>query len=333
MLSVILPTYNEADNVRTLVPEIKKILKDTPHEIILVDDDSPDETWKVAYDLNIRVKRRRGVRGLASAVIEGFTMTRGDVLVVMDSDGQHDPKLLPDMYGLMRGVDFPSPGSYPLTSVLSRRERKTAIVIASRYTNGGSIADWRGYRLLGSRMVTWIAKILCPRSVTDPLSGYFAIDRRLFESIRDKLQPRGFKILLEILANLPQGAGVVEVPLKFGLRSRGYSKLSLRVQWEFGLQFMSLFMRTVRGWFALFCVLIIFIAMTILPRMLALRLVYLDDDLRVRVQKRIEDMALVNVTRQSARIIHRSHVRGPDPVGECFNLQIDSDYFQPCNES
>src|SRR3989338_10747554 len=147
MLSVILPTYNEADNVRKLVPEIKKILRNMPHEIILVDDDSPDETWKVAYDLNIRVKRRRGVRGLASAVIEGFTMARGDALVVMDSDGQHDPKLLPEMY---RAVceSIPSP--------FEGRGLGRWLCIASRYAKGGSTADWRGYRKFGSQVVTWI---------------------------------------------------------------------------------------------------------------------------------------------------------------------------------
>lgn len=339
MLSVILPTYNEAENIRKVIPKITNALKGIPHEIILVDDDSPDETWKVAYEFNVRVKRRRGVRGLASAVVEGFGMAKGEIFIVMDADGQHDPALLPKLYAAVNG-NFPSPGG---RGSGRGAQRNVSLSIASRYVRGGSTSDWRGYRLLGSRLTTFIARFLCPRGVTDPLSGYFAVDRSMFESIRASLKPEGFKILLEILANLPSDTRIAEVPLQFGLRAHGVSKLSFSVQLQFCTQVLRLLVSTARGQFRLFSTILFLIGIVILSHLWSLRLLYLDGDLRVRIQKHIEevaeeqgwllsDVSLNNVTRESVRILHRSHVRGPDPK-ECFVIPLDSFVMKPCNDS
>ena len=107
MLSLVLPTYNEADNLPELVPALEALLAGLPYEIIVVDDDSPDGTWRVALDLarqrdRVRVIRRVGRRGLSSAVVEGFLAAKGDVLAVADADGQHDLALLPKLYDAVR---------------------------------------------------------------------------------------------------------------------------------------------------------------------------------------------------------------------------------------
>src|ERR1044071_4836035 len=100
MLSLILPTYNESQNLPGLLEKLREVLRDTPSEIIVVDDDSPDGTWKIAQELaekrdDLRVIRRVGRRVLSSAVIEGFLAAKGDVLAVADADGQHDLSLIP----------------------------------------------------------------------------------------------------------------------------------------------------------------------------------------------------------------------------------------------
>lgn len=323
MLSVILPTYNEAENIRKVIPRITNALKGIPHEIILVDDDSPDETWKVAYEFNVRVKRRRGVRGLASAVVEGFGMAKGEIFIVMDADSQHDPRTIPDL--------------------LKAMDRGAGIAIASRYIKGGSVSDWRRYRLIGSRCCTYITRLICPRKVTDPLSGYFAIDRSVYESIREVIRPTGFKILFEILAHLPSGVRIIDVPLQFGVRSGGKSKLSLKIQLQFFMQVLRLLVSTTRGQFRLFIAVLLLVGLVMLPRLWSLRLLYIERDVRVRTQERIEeiveeqgwllsDISLTHVTRESIQILHRSHIRGSDPE-ECFLLSIDSSTLTPCGDS
>src|SRR3990167_11135087 len=152
MLSLILPTYNEALNLPELLPKIRSVLSQVPHEIIIVDDDSPDHTWKVAQELaeklgDVHVIRRIGRRGLSSAVIEGFLAAKGDVLAVMDADGQHDLTLIPKLFVAVRS------GSN--------------VAIGSRYIEGGSVGSWdeRRYRL--SRIATNLAKRLCKVEVND----------------------------------------------------------------------------------------------------------------------------------------------------------------------
>ncbi|MFA7681744.1 MAG: glycosyltransferase family 2 protein [Candidatus Peribacteraceae bacterium] len=218
MLSLILPTYNEAENIPELLPKIEEVLKDIAHEIIIVDDDSPDETWKVALEFSqnkqdIHVIRRIGRRGLSSAVIEGFLAAKGSVFVVMDADGQHDLELLPQLYH----------------AVVSG----SGIALGSRYAEGGSVGAWDERRQLVSRVATKMALMLCKVKVQDPMSGFFAIKRTLFEQVVEKLNPKGFKILLDLLVCVPRGTKVTEHPFTFQERLHGESKLSFRVQVEF----------------------------------------------------------------------------------------------------
>jgi dolichol-phosphate mannosyltransferase len=218
MLSLVLPTYNEAANLGELVPQIRAILHAIPHEIIVVDDDSPDRTWETALKLarelpELRVIRRIGRRGLSSAVIEGFLAATGDVLAVADADGQHDYTLLPRLYESVRGG--------------------TDVAIGSRYVAGGAVGQWDERRHALSRIATRLAQTLCRVQAEDPMSGFFAIGRATFEDTLPRLNPKGFKILLDLLVHIPPGAVVRELPFTFGIRIHGESKLSRRVQLEF----------------------------------------------------------------------------------------------------
>ena len=218
MLSLILPTFNEAENIPVLVPKILEVLKGRKAEIIIVDDNSPDHTWEVARLLGekhteVRVIRRMGRRGLSSAVIEGFLAATGNVLMVMDADGQHDLHLLPKLADAI--------------------EQGSDVAIGSRYVSGGSVGEWDERRFALSRMATNLAKRLCKVQVADPMSGFFALNRKTFEAALPNLNPKGFKILLDLLVHAPSGTTATEIPFTFSTRLHGESKLSKRVQLEF----------------------------------------------------------------------------------------------------
>ncbi|MCR8455797.1 MAG: polyprenol monophosphomannose synthase [Candidatus Korarchaeota archaeon] len=209
-LSVILPTYNEADNVSELIERLEASLKGFDAEIIFVDDGSPDGTADLAESIgsvygNVRVIRRPKKMGLTSAVLDGVKLARSNVVAVMDADLQHPPELLPKMYmKIMEGYD---------------------LVVASRYVKGGRVEDWGPLRRLISWGATKLAHIflLSARGVKDIMSGYFMLRRSILE--HTKLNPKGYKILLEILAKCKVDS-VAEVPYTFKPRRRGKSKLN-----------------------------------------------------------------------------------------------------------
>lgn len=219
VLSVVLPTLNEAENIPVLVERLDALLKDIPHEIIVADDDSLDGTWKVAEGLRgrfpqLRVLRRTKDKGLYPAVIEGFESAAGRYFVVMDTDLQHDETLVPKL-------------------LKAAREDGAGLAIGCRYMEGGSSAGLSGpFRSILSRGGTWLAGLILPRRIKDPMSGFFLIDRKLYEKIRSRLRPKGFKILLDIVANLPAETKVAELPFVFRERHAGKSKLKGVVIWE-----------------------------------------------------------------------------------------------------
>lgn len=218
MFSLVLPTYNESENLPELLPKICEAFEGTEYEILIVDDDSPDETWAKVRDIDvgnadIRVIRRIGRRGLSSAVIEGFLAAKGDVFGVMDADGQHDTTLLPKLFA-------------------AAQENK-ALAMGTRYVEGGGVGDWNQSRHRLSMLATKLTHICCGVRVSDPMSGFFAVHRSLFEKIVKKLNPKGFKILLDILMHAPSDVKVAEIPYTFATRLHGESKLSWRVQLDF----------------------------------------------------------------------------------------------------
>jgi dolichol-phosphate mannosyltransferase len=212
-VSIVVPTYREADNLLLLVPRITAAVEGWPHEIIIVDDNSKDGTDQVVADLRkqghtLRLIVRTAERGLSSAVLRGFAEAKGKVLVSMDADLSHPPETLPQMiHSLERG--------------------DAEFVIGSRYVRGGTTdAEWSWFRKLNSQVATLMARPFC--RAKDPLAGYFALPRAVFERT-EALNPIGYKIGLEILVK-SVCTRIVEVPIHFSDRRFGQSKLSLREQ-------------------------------------------------------------------------------------------------------
>jgi dolichol-phosphate mannosyltransferase len=216
-LSVITPTLNEAENVSSLVEQLGRALNDIDYEILIVDDNSADGTWSVAQKISAMNPRVRAIRrtqnpGLGLAVIDGFSDAKGDVLACIDADLQHDPAILPIMLDeLQKGAD---------------------VVVGSRHVDGGSTGEWDRSRRFQSWIATRTAQLLLGIRLKDPMSGYFLISRKDFCEVKDDLDGKGFKILLEILAGLG-ASNITEVPYTFRLRTRGESKLSSRVIFQY----------------------------------------------------------------------------------------------------
>ncbi len=214
-VSIIVPTYNEARNINELLDRVHASLQDFSHEIIVVDDDSPDKTWEIVEKRSLkdgwlRIIRRKEDKGLSKAVLEGFNNARGRIMGVMDADLQHDEGILPDMV---------------------RNTKNSPIVIGSRYVKGGGVGDWSRVRRFKSWLATLISALFLNVSVHDPMSGYFLITKDLYEKIKHRISPQGFKILLEILYFSPSEA--VEVPYNFRTRVAGESKLTSKVALEY----------------------------------------------------------------------------------------------------
>lgn len=323
MLSIILPTYNEAANLPELLERIAAALGKGTFEVIVVDDDSPDRTWEAAEMLAkkylmLRVIRRTGRRGLSSAVVEGFAAAKGDVFVVMDADLQHDPQII--------------------TRLMEKIDGGADIAVASRYTEGGNVGSWVTGRRVLSRAATFLARTLPSVTVSDPMSGFFAIRREAYEEISGMIRPTGFKILFEILSFLPRTATAAEVPLEFQMRQNGESKLSLKVEIIFLWQlFRVALIRVQTPVFAFVCAVILAV---LLPKAGALSLLYTGSAVRTQVSETLSavaeeqgwllsDMHLSAVTQESIRIIHRRHHRGADEK-VCLAIRREDRRISPC---
>lgn len=218
-LSLIVPTFNERDNLVALVQRVDRSLSSHSYELIIVDDDSPDETWKLAAEMaskdpRLKVIRRQGERGLATAVVAGWKEARGEILGVMDGDLQYPPEGLPHLLKAM--VEGPAD-----------------IVVASRYAPGAKVGQWSLLREIISRGAILVAKLALPGALgrlLDPNSGYFVIRRSVIENI--DLRPKGFKILIEVLARGHYDR-VVEIGHPYEGRKEGISKLGSRQTIEF----------------------------------------------------------------------------------------------------
>jgi dolichol-phosphate mannosyltransferase len=208
-VSIIVPTYNERENLPLLVEKISKVLEENSidGEIVVVDDNSPDGTGEIAEKLKkkykMQVLHRKGKLGLSSAVLDGIKIAKGDIIGVMDADLSHPPEEIPKfLKEIKEGADF---------------------VIGSRYKKGGKVEDWETKRKIISKVAKFLAKPLT--NITDPLSGFFFFRKKLIDGI--ELNPKGFKIGLEILVKA-KPKKVVEIPYTFVGRKRGKSKLNLK---------------------------------------------------------------------------------------------------------
>jgi dolichol-phosphate mannosyltransferase len=188
-LSLVIPTFNEANNVTTLLTSLEKLLEPVlgqAYELIVVDDDSPDGTAAVVEALvpehpRVRLMQRRGERGLSSAVIRGWQAARGDVLAVMDADLQHPVEVN--------------------TALFAEIERGADLAVASRHVVGGGVSDWSAARRVLSRGAQLLGLLILPGvlgRLSDPMSGYFMLRREAIEGV--ELSPLGYKILIEVVA-------------------------------------------------------------------------------------------------------------------------------------
>lgn len=207
MISLIVPTYNEAGSLPPLVDRLATAMAGQTWELVVVDDGSPDGTADVAARLSARhpvwVVRRPGKAGLASAVIAGFGEARGDVLVVMDADLSHPPETVP---ALVRAIDDGAD-----------------LAVGSRYVQGGATMDWPLRRRVVSRVACLMGNVLVP--VRDATSGFFAVRRTALDGVH--LNAIGFKIGLEVIARA-RTKKIVEVAYTFRDRELGASKFGRR---------------------------------------------------------------------------------------------------------
>jgi|SRR5579871_3373510 len=219
VLSIIVPTFNERDNVRELVHRLDAALTGVPWEVVFVDDDSTDGTADAVRvlcnaDPRVRCLQRIGRRGLSSACVEGILSTASPYVAVMDADLQHDERLLPRMLGRLRESDLD-------------------IVVASRYVDGGSVGNWERRRAVLSRFATRLSRLIVRAHLHDPMSGFFMLRREAFMGSAHRLSNVGFKVLLDIFSSAPRPLKFEEVPYRFGSRQAGRSKLDALVMWEF----------------------------------------------------------------------------------------------------
>jgi dolichol-phosphate mannosyltransferase len=227
LISLIIPTYNEKDNVIPLVERLDRALSGYKYEIILVDDNSHDGTIDIANGLTsrypVKVVVRRNERGLATAVIHGLKYASGEIIGVMDADLQHPPEVVPDLIKAM--------------------ENGADMVIGSRYVPGGGCPNWGLSRKVISKVALEISHILLPstRRVKDPLAGFFMFKRKNIDPAR--LKPIGYKISLEIML-MGNFKNIVEVPYMFNERSAGQSKLRPQQQIDYLKHIFNLMSRT-----------------------------------------------------------------------------------------
>ena len=207
MISIIIPTYNERENVPIIVKKIADAMKKTneKYEIVIVDDNSHDGTARIAKALAkkypIIIVSRRGKLGLASAVMAGVKKAKGDRIIVMDADLSHPPEKLPLIVKALEEYD---------------------IVIGSRNIKGGGVETWTFDRKLISKGATVLANVAIGINVSDPMSGFFGVRRKILENT--KIRVKGYKILMNILAK-NKNLKIKEIPYFFKDRVHGETKL------------------------------------------------------------------------------------------------------------
>lgn len=218
-LTIVVPTYNEYGNIQPFIDAIKNVMKGHSWELIFIDDDSTDGSYRLIgniarTDTRVRCIRRVGRKGLSSACIEGILASSSPYVCVMDADMQHDESILPDMLERLKSGD-------------------EDIVIGSRYTDAGSIGNLPRYRVFISRAATRLGNFLLPAPVSDPMSGFFMLKKEFFDSVVYQLSGKGFKILLDILVSSDRAIKVTELPYTMRQRDHGESKLGFMVVLEF----------------------------------------------------------------------------------------------------
>lgn len=224
-VTIVVPTFNERDNVPILIKKIEASLQSLRWEIIVVDDDSPDGTAQVvrqiaAADPRVRCIRRVHRRGLAGACLEGMLAAQADIVIVIDADLQHDVALIPALHAAVAG-DFAD------------------VAIASRFMQGDPVDGLSGGRLMASRIAIKACRKLLRVHVSDPMSGFFATRRAVIDVLARDLSVDGFKLLLDIIVTSNRELRLLELPYVFQARTLGRSKLDARVSFDFAALFLA----------------------------------------------------------------------------------------------
>jgi dolichol-phosphate mannosyltransferase len=220
-LTVVVPTFNERDNIPLLVARLDGVLAGIAWEVVFVDDDSPDGTAEAVralarQDRRVRVVQRLGRRGLSSACVEGVLSSAAPYFAVMDADLQHDDTVLPAMFSRLKADDLD-------------------VVVGSRYLDDRAIEGLSERRESISRLGTRVARLILHADLTDPMSGFFVMRRTAFDGAVRNLSLQGFKILLDIFSSSPRPLRFAEIPCRFLPRQHGASKLDTMAAWEFGM--------------------------------------------------------------------------------------------------
>lgn len=210
-LSLLIPTYNEKENLVNLINLLKSefIKNKIKGEILIIDDNSPDGTGKIAdqeakKSYLVKVIHRRKKEGLSAAVLAGFEASKEDIVGVMDADLSHPPKMIGTMFKLIR-------------------EEKADLVIGSRYIKDGKIEGWNTWRMIQSKVATLLSRPFT--NVKDTMTGLFLIRKNCLKN--KDLNPKGFKILLEIIIK-SDCEKIIEVPFTFVDRQKGKSKANIK---------------------------------------------------------------------------------------------------------
>jgi dolichol-phosphate mannosyltransferase len=221
-LAIVVPTFKERGNVVPLLAALDQCLQGIVHEVIFVDDDSPDGTAALVREIartnpRVRVLQRVGRRGLASACLEGMMATPAPYVAVMDGDLQHDEAILPAMLGKIRN-------------------EKLDLVVATRNAEGGGMGEFSKHRVWLSNMGRRLSQSVSRTNLSDPMSGFFMLDHRFLDEVVHSASGVGFKILLDLVASSRRPVRFGEVPYTFRKRIHGTSKLDILV----GLEYLQL---------------------------------------------------------------------------------------------
>ena len=222
MISIVIPTFNESENIIPLIKNLTSLVDNFEYEIIVVDDDSPDGTSEkvnkyMQFNKRIKLITRIGRSGLSSAIKEGLIFAQGNYLLVLDGDGQHHPSFILDMF-------------------MEIKKNTSDIIIGSRFLYKSKLEGLSNKRSLGSKMANKLARISLHSNyskLTDYLSGCFCLKREIKNKFIRKIEINGFKFLYELLSLSKGKLSVNEVPLIFKERRFGNSKLDIAVVWDF----------------------------------------------------------------------------------------------------
>ena len=214
-LSIVIPIYNERNNISILVKKIHHVLRNSRFEIIVIDDSSTDGTTNILKNLKKKypkfkfILRKKKERDLSKSCAEGFTKSKFDKIVVMDGDLQHDPKYIPIM-------------------LKKYNENNCDIVVGARDLIKNRVKSLSLFRQFSSYIIIKIFDIFFGKKTIDPMSGFFLFNKRIYFKNKQKLYLKGFKILADLIYS-QKFLKINDVIIKFNYRTKGKSKLNFNI--------------------------------------------------------------------------------------------------------